>query len=39
MNEREHTKLELKKMDQTIRYLRNEGLINENEFQKLELRY
>lgn len=39
MNERDHTKLELTKMNQTIRYLRNKGLINENEFQKLEMKY
>ncbi|MEQ9278059.1 MAG: hypothetical protein RLN83_01080 [Balneola sp.] len=37
MNEREHTDLELKKMDQVIGYLRNKGLINEEEFEKLEL--
>lgn len=37
MNKRDHTKTELKKMDQVVQYLRNEGLINEEEFEKLEL--
>ncbi|MEQ8523751.1 hypothetical protein [Gracilimonas sp.] len=37
MNNRDHTKLELKKMDQAVRYLKNKGLINEEEFEKLEL--
>lgn len=37
MNERKHTDLELTKMDQVTSYLRNAGLINEEEFEKLEL--
>ncbi len=37
MNNRDHTKLELKKMNQVVQYLRNKGLINEEEFEKLEL--
>ncbi|SMO32474.1 hypothetical protein [Gracilimonas mengyeensis] len=37
MNERDHTKTELKKMDQVVQYLRNEDLINEEEFEKFEL--
>jgi len=37
MEERTHTNLELKKIDQVKRYLKNKGLINKKAFKKLEL--
>lgn len=37
MNEREHTKLELQKMDRVVEYLKAQGLINKRDFKRLEL--
>ncbi len=37
MEERDHTKAELDKMDKVINFLRSKGLVNEDEFKRLEL--
>jgi hypothetical protein len=37
MKEREHTRMEVTKMDKAVSFLRSEGLINEDEFKRLEL--
>jgi hypothetical protein len=37
MEQRDHTKAELEKMESVINFLRGKGLINEDEFKRLEL--
>ena len=39
MEQRDHTKAELDKMEEAIRFLRSKELINEDEFKRLELRF
>jgi len=37
MREREHTQVEITKMEKTVNFLRSENLINEDEFKRLKL--
>jgi hypothetical protein len=37
MNEREHTALELRKLSRTVNFLKEEGIIDKDGFEELEI--